>query len=98
MHEETALPVALFPGLHERGEVREDIGVLAREYGILLGRAEERISLDVPSAAVAARLGVASGARVMALDRVIFMLAGPPVEWRIVHCHLPGGYYLASIG
>jgi GntR family transcriptional regulator len=98
MLEEATLPAALFPGMHERGEVHEDIGVLAREYGILLGRAEERISVAVPSPGMAARLGVPSGAQVMALDRVIFMLDGPPVEWRTAHCHLAGGYYLARIG
>jgi GntR family transcriptional regulator len=98
MLEQATLPAALFPGLLERGDVHEDISILAREYGILLGRAEERISVDVPSAAVAATLGVAPGAHVMTLDRVVCMLDGSPVEWRTAHYHLAGGYYLARIG
>lgn len=98
MIEQVTLPAAFFPGLHETPNIADDISVLAHEHGILLGKAEERIFMAVPPATVADTLGIASGTPVLALDRVIFMLDGPPVEWRLVHCHLPGGYYLAEVG
>jgi GntR family transcriptional regulator len=95
--EEVTLPAALFSGLREKGTIADDISILAQEYGILLGKAEERVSVDVPPPTVAATLGVALGTRVMALDRVVCMLDGPPVEWRVAHCQLAGSYYQAEM-
>jgi DNA-binding GntR family transcriptional regulator len=74
------------------------ISALAHMYGILLGRAKERICLDAAPAAVAHRLGVAAGTCLMMLDRVIFAFDGRPVEWRRAYCHLAGGHYLVEIG
>jgi GntR family transcriptional regulator len=95
--EEATLPAALFSGLGGRAKIAGEISALAHEYGILLGKAEERISVDVPPPTVADALGVAPETPVMALDRVVFMLDGPPVEWRVAHCQLAGIYYLAEI-
>jgi GntR family transcriptional regulator len=71
--------------------------VLAQEYGILLGKAEERISLSLPSAAVAQKLGVASDTPVMVLDRVVLTLDNQPVEWRMAWCELADRYYMAEM-
>jgi len=89
MVEDVTLPAALFPGLAADKPIADSIGVLAQEYGILLGKAEERISMGVPSEAVANTLLVAPDTPVMVLDRVVFMLDhGRAVEWRLAHCHL----------
>jgi hypothetical protein len=40
--EDVSLPATLFPGLAEKKAVTDRIIVLAQEYGILLGKAEER--------------------------------------------------------
>jgi GntR family transcriptional regulator len=98
--EETTLPAALFPALADNGdaEFAGSISALARKYGILLGRAEERISFAAAEEDVADALGIVAGTPVIQLDRILLMLNRPqPVEWRIVHCHLAGAYYLASI-
>jgi GntR family transcriptional regulator len=95
--EDATLPATLFPGLRDTGAICDDISVLALEHGILLGKAEERISIDVAAGAVAETLGVAAGTRVMKLDRVICMLDGPPVEWRVAYCYLARGFYLAEL-
>ena len=62
----------------EKKAVAERIIVLAQEYGILLGKAEERISLGEASPAVAQMLGIAAGSPVMVLDRVVMALDGRP--------------------
>jgi len=97
MVEDATLPATMFPGLPNAGAICEDISVLALQYGILLGKAEERISIDAAAGAVAETLGVAAGTRVMKLDRVICMLDGPPVEWRVGYCHLARGFYIAEL-
>ena len=96
--EDVTLPAALFPGLAASKAIADSIGVLAQEYGILLGKVEERISMGMPPAAVANTLLVAPDTPVMVLDRVVFMLDDHrPVEWRLAHCHLADAYYLAAI-
>lgn len=97
LFEEVTLPAALFPGLCGKGAVCDDISLLAQEYGLLLGSAEERIAIEGAPTAVADRLGVASETPVMMLDRVIFMLDGRPVEWRRAYCQLAGGYYVTEM-
>lgn len=96
--ENATLPADLFPGLGENGPVADPIRALAHEYHILLGNAQERVSTAVPSEEIARRLRMAGAMSVLVLDRVVFMLDGRrPVEWRVAHSHLPGGYYLADI-
>jgi GntR family transcriptional regulator len=97
MVEEATVPGALFAGLAARREIAASITELAQECGVLLGTAEERISLGAPTAAAAQTLGIAPGIPVMRRDRVVFALGGAPVEWAVAQCHLPGGYYLSEI-
>jgi DNA-binding GntR family transcriptional regulator len=42
-------------------------------------------------------LGVAEGAIVVVLDRVILALDGRPIEWRIGWCNLAGKHYQVQI-
>jgi GntR family transcriptional regulator len=95
--EDVALPAALFPGLAEKKTVADRIIVLAQEYGLLLGKAEERISLNGASVPVAEALGVNAGSPVMVLDRVVLALDGRPIEWRLGWCHLADKYYMAEM-
>jgi GntR family transcriptional regulator len=96
--EEAVLPADLFPGLEARRGTADQIATLAREYGVLLGNAHERVYTAVPPPAVAGILGTAPGTAVVVLDRVLLMMDGRrPVEWRTAHAHLPGGYYMAQI-
>jgi GntR family transcriptional regulator len=98
MIEEASLPAALFPGLLERTGIEHNVITLAQRYGILLGRAEERVSIRPVRAAIADTLRVAPNTPVMLLDRLLLTLDGQPVEWRVAHCHLVGGFYRAEMG
>ena len=91
-----AVPTALCPRLIDKREVAGNIGLLAHEYGILLGKHEVRITVGLPSDGIAEALGVVPGTPVMCFQRTVFMLDGAPVECSMSHCHLPGGYYLAE--
>jgi GntR family transcriptional regulator len=96
MVEDVSMPVDLFPGLPGKpGGVGPTIA-LAQEYGILLGRAEERIRIGNATAAARA-MGVAEGAPVLLLDRVVMALDGRPIEWRLACCHLTDKYYMAEM-
>jgi GntR family transcriptional regulator len=95
--ENATLPAALFPGLRDKNNIDGNLGNLARDYGILLGKAVERISLcAVPPPTVVEALGVPLGTPLMLLDRVLFTLDDRPVQWRMAYCHLSNGYYLAE--
>ncbi len=93
MVEHAAVPAAMFPSLGEKVEVPSRIIVLAQQYGVLLGKAEERVSIGQAAKVVADALGIAPGAPVMVLDRVVQALDGRPVEWRVGWCHLADNYY-----
>lgn len=97
MVEDAAVPATLFPGLPSRLELAGNVSTLAQDYGILLGKAQERISLGVPPANIAQTLGVTPGTPVMLRDRLVLMLDGPPLEWGMTHWHLAGAYYLAEM-
>ena len=95
--EQVTLPAALFPDLASKAEIARDIGALAQQYQMLPGKGEELISVVVPPPAIADTLSIASDTSVMRLDRVVFILDGPAIEWRIAHCRLDRGYYLVEI-
>jgi GntR family transcriptional regulator len=95
MLEEASVPATLFPQLEEMGASTDRIVPLAQEYGILIGRAEERISIAAASSQVANALSVPLGSTVVALDRVVRAIGGRPVEWRMAWCELGENYYLA---
>ena len=95
--EDASLPAALFPGLAEKGNVADRIITLAQEYGVLLGKAAERVSLGHASPNVAQSFGIASGSPIMVLDRVVMELDGRPIEWRMAYCHLVDKYYMAEM-
>lgn len=93
------MPAALFPGLAAKQVIADHVGALAQEYGILLGKTEERISVGKPPAAIANALRIAPGTPVLVLDRVVLMLdCSRPVEWRLAHCHPADTFYVARTG
>ncbi|HEY7548861.1 MAG TPA: GntR family transcriptional regulator [Hyphomicrobiaceae bacterium] len=91
--EEVFLLSALFPGLTERKDLSCPIGSLAQEFGILLGRAEERLSLGAVTTASAELLSLATGAPVLMLDRLIYAIDGTPVEWALRQVDLADKHY-----
>jgi GntR family transcriptional regulator len=97
MVEDVVMPAALFPDLDEQKEPPSKIVVLAQQYGILLGKGDERISIGAASAEVAETLKIKPGMPILQLDRLVHDLSGRTVEWRIGTGHFAGKYYLAEI-
>jgi GntR family transcriptional regulator len=95
--ERASLPAVLFPDLAKTSPLPENIAQLAFRFGILLGKAEERILIDAASAEVAEALQVAPGSPTLLLDRVVRSCNGQPVEWRMVWCNLGENYYLSRM-
>src|SRR5262245_51330776 len=95
--EKASMPAALFPGLEQQNNVGDQIALLARQFGVLLGRGSERIATVPASPEVSEALGVADGTIVVILDRVILAFDGRPVEWRIGWCNLADRHYQAQI-
>jgi GntR family transcriptional regulator len=97
MIEKASMPAALFPGLEQQDTLAGQVALLARRFGVLLGKASERIATEPASREVSGALGVVEGAVVVVLDRVILALDGRPIEWRIGWCNLAGKHYHAQI-
>jgi len=97
MVEEVVLPAALFPDLDEQKGFSQRIVVLAQQFGILLGKGEERISIGSASAEVAQALGLEAGVPLLVLDRLVFALDGRAVEWRLGRGQFTDKYYQAEI-
>jgi GntR family transcriptional regulator len=95
MYEEISLPAALFPNLPERVPAR--IVALAKKFGLLLGKAEERVSVGTACKRAAVALRIARSSPIVVLDRVVHTLDGRPVEWRVAQCHPRDNYYFASM-
>jgi GntR family transcriptional regulator len=74
LYEEVSLPAALFPNLSERIPPR--IVTLAKKFGLLLGKAEERVSVGAACERAAVALRVARGTPIVLLDRVVRALDG----------------------
>jgi GntR family transcriptional regulator len=96
MVEDVALPGVKFPGLLEQPKGPDRITVIAQRYGIAAGRAEERVFISRAASDVASILGIEEGTAVLTLDRVVFALDGPPIEWRMGYCSFGDEYYLAE--
>jgi GntR family transcriptional regulator len=97
MVEQVMLPAALFPDLDEQKDLAGRVVVLAQQYGILLGKGDERVSIGAASAEVAETLGVEPGVPILLLDRLVHDLSGRAVEWRLGMGHFDDKYYLAEI-
>lgn len=97
MVEESIVPQALFPGLERETDDSPSIVVLARHYGVLLGRAEEKVGVAAAKGDVAKLLGVEENTPVLLLDRVVRTIDGRPIEWRLASCNLRENYYLAEM-
>ena len=95
--EDVTMPVALFPALVDEKSSAPSIIDLAARHGILLGKAEERVSTSSATREVADALGIAVGAPVRILDRVVFAIDGRAVEWRVAWCRLSGGCCFAGM-
>ena len=98
MLEDIAMPASRFPGLERQTHPPQMISALAQQYGLLLGAAQEKISIVRANHDVADALSVAADTPLMHLDRVIHLIDGPPIQWRVAHCSLKDQHYLVEMG
>jgi GntR family transcriptional regulator len=98
MLEDIVMPAARFPGLERQADPPPMISALAQQFGLLLGGAEERISITHADHDVADALSVAPGTPLLHLDRLIHLTDGPPIQWRLAHCHLKDQHYFVEMG
>lgn len=98
LFETVSLPMALFPGLTQRGLVSSALTTIANAYGLLLGNAVETVSPGAASASVSKALDIAESSPVLILDRLIMTRAGRPAEWRVgVCCRIGELHYKVKI-
>ena len=95
MVEKISLPGALFLNVPD---TIPDTAALAQQNGIVLGKAAERITVEVAAPAVSKLLNIPDNSAVLVLDRVVHTLLGRQAEWRIGYCHLGREYrYFAEM-
>ena len=97
MVEDVTLPDSLFPGLSDLREVPHRITLLAQQFGLLLGRAEEQVRASKANGEIAEELRIAKDTPILTLDRVVYTLDGRPVEWRLARCHFGDEVYWAEM-
>jgi len=95
--EDSTIPQSRFPGLAQELEIPSSIVVLAHRYGVLLARADEKISVTTADPAAAEALKIAEGIPLLNLDAVVYAIDGRPIEWRIARCDLGDMYYMTDI-
>lgn len=96
--ERIVLPTALFPDLHQKRDLPNTLyTVFARDYGLTIARAEERLSAVAAEADAARHLGLEEGAPLLKIDRTALGLNGRPVEWRISLCDTRDQLYSVTL-
>jgi GntR family transcriptional regulator len=96
MYEEISLPERLFPALTKQGKIPRRIVDLAQQFGLVLGRACESVSVATATETVASKLAIAAGTPLLKLDREVFAIDGSPVHWRIALCHFKDERYVTE--
>lgn len=79
-YEQVSLPHQRFPGLADRTELRDELGELAQDHGVILARAEAKLRLAPAPPAVAQALGLADRAVLLSIERLTFDTDHEPIE------------------
>ena len=96
--ETITLPTQLFPGLAQRSEVPNTLyDLFQQEFGILVTRADERITAVAATARERDALETPLGSPLLRIDRVAYGLDGAAVELRVSLCRLDGAHYFARL-
>lgn len=96
--ERVTLPAALFPGLLSRGSLPNTLySTFARDYGITVSRAEEKLRATALAARPARHLGLSQGDPVLEVERVAHALDGTAVEWRLSLCATLKHHYAVTL-
>ncbi|HXF55191.1 MAG TPA: GntR family transcriptional regulator [Hyphomicrobiaceae bacterium] len=96
--EDIVMPAARFPGLERQSDPPVKLSALAQQFGLLLGGAEEKITIAKADHDAADALAVPPGAALLRLDRLVHLIDGRPIQWRVAHCHLMDRHYFVQTG
>ncbi len=96
--ETIVLPRARFPGLAERAEIPNTLyDLFQSRYGILVARADERLTAVPADRRIARELGIAPGTALLCIDRTAYTIDDRQIEWRVSLVHLEGAHYLSHL-
>lgn len=97
LYEQIALPAEMFPADKDIDNPEFWIETTARNSGVLLGDAQEALSLESCPSVPASRLGVRNGTTVMRIQGVMDTIEGKPARWRDAYFHGKGIHYAVSL-
>lgn len=96
--ETITLPEDLFSSLAGRTDLPNTLyDLFQRSFGVLVTRADERITPVLATPAQAADLGIDPGTPLLKIERIAFGLDERPIEWRVSFCHVRDGHYFARL-
>jgi GntR family transcriptional regulator len=87
-YELLSLPHRRFPGLAARKEVADELEELAQAWGIVVARAEAKVTVAPPLPGAAAALNLPERVPVLSLEQLVFDTDGVPVEAMTACYHL----------
>ncbi len=91
------LPAKLFPRLDERELPNNLYELYAAQFGVVVGRASEKLRAVPAGAREAELLGVAVGTPLLRVDRTAFSIDGKLAEWRVSWCRTERVHYLSDL-
>jgi GntR family transcriptional regulator len=96
--ESVSLPDAIFPGLAKLDAVPNTLyDLFQRSFGVLVGRADDKLTAVAAEQHEAVLLGVPVGAPLLRVDRITYDLDGRPIEWRVSLFNMDGKHYLSRL-
>lgn len=96
--ETITLPEDLFASLAGRTDVPNTLyDLFQKSFGVLVTRADERITPALATPTQAVELGVEPSTPLLKIERIAFGLDERPIEWRVSFCHVRDGHYFARL-
>jgi GntR family transcriptional regulator len=91
--EDITLPERLFRGLRRQQISNALYDQFQKDFGILVVRTQDRLSVAAADARCARELGIPERTPLLEIDRITFAPDDVRVEWRVSLCHLHGAHY-----
>lgn len=96
--EAVVLPEARFAGLGSDAEIPNTLyDLFQKEYGVTVGRADEKLTVTAAGASEATALNVGVGQPLLKIDRLTRAIDEQPIEWRVSLCHLDNLHYAVRL-
>ena len=83
--ERSVLPFHRLPDIQVDGAQHLTLAEIAKEFGLELGKATERLTIACAPPAIAHRLNICPAQHLLLVDRVTTTADGAPIEWCVVY-------------